>query len=83
MSVSGGRWRTTNEHGITARELDVLRGVAAGETSRETSRRLFLAEQTIRHHRASILRKLDARTAAQAVAVAFRTGILDTSDPPR
>ncbi len=44
---------------LTARELEVLREITAGSTNQEIAQRLFLSENTVKHHIHSILDKLD------------------------
>lgn len=61
---------------LTARQRDVLDAAARGLTIPETARELFLAVDTVRFHRARILAALGAATTAQAVAIAFRHGLL-------
>lgn len=51
--------------GLTDRERDVLRLVAAGNTNREIASRLFLSLRTVEGQRASIRMKLGLRTRAQ------------------
>lgn len=57
-------------HGLTARELDVLRQVAAGKTNREIAADLVISEHTVARHIQNIFHKLgvSSRTAAGAFA---------------
>ena len=57
-------------HGLTPRELQVLRLVAAGKTNKAIAAELFLSERTIDRHASNIFNKLDvpSRTAATAYA---------------
>jgi DNA-binding NarL/FixJ family response regulator len=55
--------------GLTARELEVLVGVAEGLTNREIARRLFISERTVGVHVSHILDKLQVRSRVQASAV--------------
>jgi len=57
-------------HGLTARELQVLRLVAAGESNRAIASALVISEHTVARHLQNIFRKLDvsSRTAASAFA---------------
>lgn len=64
---------------LTSRELEVLRLVADGLTSKEVGRKLFVAEETVRSHVANILAALGARNRAHAVTLGFRRGILDAA----
>jgi DNA-binding CsgD family transcriptional regulator len=59
-------------HGLTARELEVLRLVAAGRSNREIAATLVISEHTVARHVQNILAKLGvpSRTAASAFAFA-------------
>ena len=61
---------------LTARELEVLGLVATGLRNHEIADRLILSDRTVDHHVAAILRKLDVRTRAEAVASATKLGLL-------
>lgn len=61
---------------ITLRELAVLRLVAEGFTNAEIGEHLFITVRTVKHHSASVRRKLGARTPAHAVALGYRSGLL-------
>jgi ATP/maltotriose-dependent transcriptional regulator MalT len=57
-------------HGLTERELEVLRLVAAGNSNREISAALVISEHTVARHVQNIFAKLNvsSRTAASAFA---------------
>lgn len=61
--------------GLTGRELEVLRLVAAGETNAEIGRRLGVTVNTVERHVVNVYRKIDARGRADATAFAVRNGI--------
>lgn len=63
------------EGGLTPREVEVLRLVAAGKTNREISDDLFISEKTVARHLTNIYTKLDSQSRTQAAAWAFRHGI--------
>jgi DNA-binding CsgD family transcriptional regulator len=65
--------------GLTAREEEVLRRVAAGSTNRQIAEALFISESTAGVHVSNILRKLGVSNRVQAAAVAHR--LLTESDP--
>jgi DNA-binding NarL/FixJ family response regulator len=64
--------------GLTARELDVLRLVAAGRSNREIATELFISPKTASVHVSNILGKLDVATRAGATAAAYRLDLLST-----
>ena len=49
---------------LSPRERDILDAIIAGETSKETARRLSLSPRTVEVHRAHILKKLGAKNTA-------------------
>jgi DNA-binding CsgD family transcriptional regulator/tetratricopeptide (TPR) repeat protein len=66
-ALGGG---TTDAHGLTGRELEVLRLVARGKSNREIAAELVISEHTVARHVQNIFRKLGvvSRTAAGAFA---------------
>jgi DNA-binding CsgD family transcriptional regulator/tetratricopeptide (TPR) repeat protein len=58
-------------HGLTPRELQVLRLVAAGRTNRSIAAELVLSERTIDRHVSNIFAKLDVSSRAAATAYAY------------
>jgi DNA-binding CsgD family transcriptional regulator len=57
--------------GLTAREVEVLRLVAAGHTNRVIARELVLSEKTVARHVSNIYGKLGIRSRAAATAFAY------------
>lgn len=70
MGALTGGARPARPHGLTPRELQVLRLVAAGKTNKAIAAELFVSEKTIDRHVSNIFGKLDvpSRTAATAYA---------------
>jgi DNA-binding CsgD family transcriptional regulator/GAF domain-containing protein len=68
--------------GLTRREEQVLRLVAAGLTNAQIAERLFVAEGTVKSHVKSVMRKLGVATRSEAGA-AFHRGTSRTLTPHR
>ena len=62
--------------GLTAREVEVLRLVAAGKTNRSIATELFLSEKTVARHLSNIFTKLGLPSRAAATAYAYEHGLL-------
>ena len=61
--------------GLSPREREVLRLVAAGESNSQIARRLGLSTHTVERHAANLYRKIGARGRADATAYALRNGL--------
>jgi DNA-binding CsgD family transcriptional regulator len=61
--------------GLSPRELEVLRLLAAGESNSQIARRLGLSTHTVERHVANLYRKIGARGRADATAYALRHGL--------
>ncbi|MEZ5098580.1 MAG: response regulator transcription factor [Thermoleophilia bacterium] len=64
-------------HGLTARELEVLRLVAAGRTNREIAAQLVISEHTVARHVQNIFAKVGVSSRTAAGAFAFEHGLAD------
>jgi DNA-binding NarL/FixJ family response regulator len=63
---------------LTARELEVLKRVAAGLSSKEIGAALNISARTIESHRASLMRKLDLHSVAELTRFALEQGLIGT-----
>jgi DNA-binding CsgD family transcriptional regulator len=70
-----------NPAGLTGREAEVLRLLAAGLSNTEIAVQLFLSSRTIDRHVSAILRKLGVRTRGEAGGQAARLGLPGLSSP--
>jgi DNA-binding NarL/FixJ family response regulator len=73
-AVDGDRPR--DAHGLTARELEVLRMVAAGATNKAIAAELVLSERTVDRHVSNIFAKLRVSSRAAATAYAYEHKLL-------
>lgn len=79
VDLMGHRSQPERRHGLdglTARELDVLEGMAAGDPPKVIARAMGISIHTVRGHVKNIYWKLDAHNQLEAVAIARRRGLL-------
>lgn len=61
---------------LTAREREVLAGIALGRTNKEIAAELGISHRTVETHRESLMRKLGVRTVAGLTKLALETGLI-------
>jgi ATP/maltotriose-dependent transcriptional regulator MalT len=65
-------------HGLSTREIQVLRLIAAGKTNHAIATELFLSERTVHRHVSNILDKLGVRSRTAAASYAIQHHIVDS-----
>ena len=68
--------------GLTEREMEVLRLVAAGRSNREIAGELFISPKTASVHVSNILGKLNVTSRGEAAATAHTLHLFDPLEPP-
>jgi DNA-binding CsgD family transcriptional regulator len=80
MSIYAETFSAGRSARLSARERDVLGGLACGGSTEQIGLSLTMSPHTVRTHLRNIMRKLEARTRAHAVAIAIGDGAIE---PPR
>ena len=65
---------------LTSRELEVFRLVTEGLSNAEIGHQLFISEATVKTHVTRLLQKLGLRDRAQAIVVAYQSGVFEDQD---
>ena len=68
---------------LTSREMDVYRLITQGLSNAEIGRELFISDTTVKTHVTRLLQKLGLRDRAQAIVLAYQTGLFEGTDPRR
>ena len=65
---------------LTEREMDVLRLISRGLSNAEIGAELFISDTTVKTHVTRVLQKLDVRDRAQAIVLAYQSGLFDDTE---
>ena len=65
---------------LTTTEMEIVKGIAMGKTTKEIAAERFSSIHTVTTHRKNIFRKLGINTAPEAVKYALRAGLIDPSE---
>mgnify|MGYP002523308250 CR=1 FL=1 len=68
------------ETNLTQTEVEILKAIAQGKTTKEIANERFSSIHTINTHRKNIFRKIGVNSAHEAIKYAFRSGLVDTSE---
>jgi DNA-binding NarL/FixJ family response regulator len=75
MQIASGE-RSTVPAGLTDREFEILKLLSLGNRPTEIAGKLFVSVKTVKNHLTSIYSKMGVATGAQAVAEAYRIGLI-------
>ena len=75
LAATAGEDRGEDVHGLTRREVEVVRLLVAGHSNREIGDVLSISERTVEHHAAHIFGKFGVSSRSAAVAHAIRHGL--------
>ena len=75
--IAAGIAEHLSDESLSARELEVLQSVAAGNANKRVAADLGISEETVKAHMKSILAKLGARDRTHAVTIAIKRGIIE------
>ena len=64
---------------LTARELEVFELISRGLSNAEVGQELFISDATVKTHVTRLLQKLGLRDRAQAIVLAYQSGLFDES----
>jgi DNA-binding NarL/FixJ family response regulator len=68
---------------LTVREMDVFRLITRGLSNAEIAEQLYISDTTVKTHVTRLLQKLDLRDRAQAIVLAFQTGLFEAGETTR
>lgn len=77
LSRAPVRHEPESAQGLSAREIEILRLVACGQTARQISNQLLISVNTVESHRANIMRKLGLHSRVQLFRYALEAGLLN------
>lgn len=79
IGATGAEAVSEAPHGLSARELEVLRLVAQGKSNKEIAGSLMLSVKTVDRHLSNLFDKLGVGSRAAATAFAFKNGLMGNS----
>jgi len=67
---------------LTATEINILKLIASGMSSKEIARLLHRSPRTIENHRAHLMKKLDVDNSIELIQRAIKMGLIDLPKEP-
>lgn len=77
MRAATHKEEETEDYGLTARELEILRAMVQGLSNPEIAERLVVSRSTVKFHVSNILMKLGVGSRTEAVALALQRGLVE------
>jgi DNA-binding NarL/FixJ family response regulator len=68
--------RFAKKHGLTRREIEIMRHIGLALTNKEIAERLYISDQTVSVHRKNIMRKLGVNSTANLIKIAFENHLV-------
>lgn len=65
---------------LSEREIEIVRGVAKGQTNREIAHRLGISDRTVQSHLANVFGKLHVYSRTEMVTAALQRGLISLED---
>ena len=67
---------TSHFHPLTPREIEIIRHLSDGFSTKEIANKLFISDKTVERHKTNLLKKMQLRNTAQLVKAAVENGLL-------
>ena len=74
------QWQEVERVKLTKTEMEVLRDIALGLTTKEIAEKRFSSFHTVNTHRKNIFRKLNVNNVHEATKYALRAGMVDAAE---
>lgn len=68
--------RFARHHGLTRREIEVMRHIGEALNNKEIAERLYISDQTVSVHRKNIMRKLGVNNTASLIKIAYENNLV-------
>jgi len=75
--LAGGEGQPDPAHGITPRQLEVVKQILSGKSLKEIAFGLGLSVKTLEKHRLQVMARLGANSSAELAVIAIRLGLVD------
>jgi DNA-binding NarL/FixJ family response regulator len=61
---------------LTNRELEIIRNLSEGQTTKEIANKLFISDKTVERHKTNLIKKMKSKNTAHMVRIAVENGLL-------